>query len=200
MTPRRRAFSLIEVLVSLAVFTLITGVIATVFVVSHRYTRLYHQVSQAQREAVVCVREMSRELVRGRCETLAPSGGAVNATWFLSNQPLEGSLAPAEFSPQGAVLWHKWVGLWCRPDGDVRRAEIALTGVAQPYLQVDLTSCPSLISDFTALPRYRRLASHINRFEIRGDSNMFTIDVLSESHNAGNPPTRYRLSSSFFAQ
>lgn len=196
MRARLRAFTLIELLVGLAVFALITGIIAAVFVVAHRYTRLYQQVSQAQREAVQCMREMSRELLRGRSETLRPSV-AVNATWFLSNQPPEGSVKLAEFSPQGEVLWHKWVGIWCQSDGDVRRAEIALAGVAQPILSVDLTSCPTLLSAFTSLPRFRRLASSISRFEVVCDAKVITVDINGETHNAGNPATRYHLSSSF---
>ena len=122
---------------------------------------------------------------------------AVNATWFLSNQPPEGSVKLAEFSPQGEVLWHKWVGIWCRTDGDVRRAEIALAGVAQPILTVDLTSCPTLLSAFTSLPRFRRLASCISRFEVACDAKVITVDINGETHNAGNPATRYHLSSSF---
>lgn len=200
MQLARRAFTLIEILVSLAVFGLLTGVIVTVFGVTHRYTRLYQQVSLAQREAVLCMREINRELGRGSAQTLTSPSAGVNATWFLSNQPLENSTKVAEFTDMGVVKWHKWVGVWCQSSGDVRRAEIELQGGPQPFSTVNLSGCPTLLSDFQTLPRSRRLASYITRFQVTADSKVVSVEVRAEAQVPGRPPTRYHLSSSILAQ
>jgi len=200
MTRPRRAFTLVEVLVSLVTFALLTGVIACVFAVAHRYTRLYQQVSSAQREAVHCVQSMSRDMLRGHSLTVHPVGTATNATWFLSNQPPVSVPIAAEFDTTGELLWQKWVGIWCRSDGDVRRAEIPLVGSPQPYLNIDLSSAPVDVIAFTSLTRFQRLASSIARFQVRTDSRVVTIEAWSETHQAGNPPTRYQISSSFLMQ
>lgn len=197
---RRKGFTLIEVLVALAIFGLLTGVIVAVFVVAHRYTRLYQQVSTAQREAVQCLRQMTREFSRGSAQTLTSPTAGVNATWFLSNKPREASNVQAEFTNLGAVKWHKWVGLWCQSNGEVRRSEIQLAGGPQPFNLVNFSSQPGLLSDFQAQPQTHRLASHIVRFQATADSRIITLDIRSEAHLPNQPATRYHLISSILCQ
>ncbi len=196
MSPRR-AFTLVELLVGSLVFLLITGVIGAVFITAHRYTRLYQQVSLAQREALHCLQEVSRELLRGRAETMPPDP-AVNATWFLSNQPPLATARAAEFNPQGVLLWQKWVGIWCSPAGEVRCSELALS-LPSPWPEISEASYPSSIGPFQS-GTTRRLASHISSLRLWRDQKIVTVEVISQTQQFGNAPTRFHFNSSFLMQ
>lgn len=194
---QRRAFTLVELLVGSLVFILITGVIGVVFITAHRYTRLYQQVSLAQREALHCLQQVSRELLRGRAESLNPDP-AVNATWFLSSQPPLGTSQAAEFNPHGVLLWQKWVGIWCSSTGEVRCSEQALSPPL-PWLEIAPTSHPGDISPFQS-GAHRRLASYISSLRLWRDQKLVTVEVISQTQQFGNAPTRFHFNSSFLMQ
>ncbi|MBX3172642.1 MAG: type II secretion system protein [Candidatus Eremiobacteraeota bacterium] len=196
MKSGRRAVSLVEALVALAVFGLITSLIAGVFVLSHRYTRVFQQVSRVQREAAHCMQAFQAELTRGHSQTYQPVP-AVNETWFLSSRPLEGQPGLGEFADNGQLLWQKWVGIWRQPDGLVWRSELPLSGGARPFLLVDLDDQPSSLMAFSTLSSRRRLASAVRRFQVSVDSRIVTVELESETSNSGNPSTRYHMTSSF---
>jgi len=192
----RRGASLVEVLVALGVFGLITSLIAGVFVVSHRYTRVSQQVSRAQREAARCMQAFYAELSRAHSRMIRPGLG-IKEVWFLSSLPPEGSPGPGAFADNGELLWQKWVGIWCQSDGMVYRSEIPLVGGPKQFSQLTPTAGPTAIISFTVLANKRRIAAGIREFQVQVDSRVATVDVESETSNAGNLPTRYHLSSSF---
>ena len=196
MSFPRRGASLVEALVALAVFGLITGLIAGVFVLSHRYTRVSHQVSRAQREAVRCMQAFYAELTRGHSQTFRP-GLAVKEVWFLSSLPPQGSAGLGEFADNGELLWQKWVGIWCQADGFVYRSELPLVGGSKQFSEINLLAGPAAIVNFTVLGGKRRIGSGIREFQVRVDSRLVTVDLESETSNAGNPSTRFHLTSSF---
>jgi len=196
MRSWRRASTLVEVLVGLAVFALITGLIASVFILSHRYTRVSQQVSRAQREVAQCMEKFYGEFKRGHSQSFQATT-ATNETWFLSNRPPASEAALAEFAPSGEVLWQKWVGIWCQADGVVYRGELDLVGGPAEFARVDLGTSPSTLAAISTQPGKKRLASAIRRFQVSLDQRVVTVDLESETSNSGNPPTRYHASSSF---
>ncbi|MBN9415616.1 hypothetical protein ABS71_19020 [bacterium SCN 62-11] len=193
---RLRASSLAEALVALSVFGLVAGLIAGVFVLSHRYTRISQQVSRAQREAVRCMQALSAEFCRGASSTFLPSS-AINEVWFVSNRPLEAQTALAEFDEHGEILWQKWVGIWRQDDGSVFRSEVPLTGGSRPEPETPPPGRPASILTFSTLSSKRRLASAIHSFKVSVDGRVVSVELESETSNSGNPPTRYHLASSF---
>lgn len=196
MMPGRSASTLVEVLVALAVFSLITALLAGVFLLSHRYTRVSQQLSRAQREAAQCMQAFSSELKRSHSQSFQATT-ATNETWFLSNRPPVGAGAQADFASSGEVLWQKWVAIWCQADGVVYRGELGLVGGAVPFSQVDLGNAPSSLAAISTQPGKKRLAAAIRRFRVSLDERVVTVDLESETSNSGNPPTRYYTSSSF---
>lgn len=193
---RSRGSSLVEALVALGIFGLVVSLIAGVFILSHRYTRISRQVSAAQREAARCMQAFYVEVTRGSSETF-PVVAGVDETWFLSNRPLESRSALGEFSDHGEILWHKWVGIWREPDGVVYRSELPLVGGAQPFEDVNLATGPASIAFFSVAVGKRRIASAIRSFRVSVESRVVTIELESETSNAGNPSTRYHMASSF---
>lgn len=196
---RRRAFTLVEVLVGVAVFCLLIGVIGAVSMLVHRYSRQAHQVSQAQREAVSCMRAVAAEVARARFDSWATDGG--EGYWFLSNRGPESETVAPTFDPTtGQVLWRQWVGLWRDAGGEVRRAEIPLPGAGQPLLLVDWSTTPAGLATFTTLPRRRILARRITGFSMLVSGRECRAEIESTTSNGGNPRTRYFIASSFILQ
>lgn len=193
---KRRGASLIEALVALSVFGLVAGLIAGVFILSHRYTRVSQQVSRAQREAARCMQAMFVEFSRASSETFRPALGA-SQIWFLSNRMPEGQSGLGEFNDRGQILWQKWVGVWCQPDGSVYRGELPLVSGPEPFEEVDLSAAPGSIASFSVLASKRRIAAAIRSFTVTVDSRVVSVEVESQTSNSGNPPTRYHLTSSF---
>ena len=192
----RRGATVIEVLVGLAVFALLTTLIAGVFILSHRYTRVSQQVSRAQREAAQCMQAFYADVKRSHSQTYRPVT-AVNETWFLSNRPLDTDSQVADFNTSGEILWQKWVAIWAEADGNVFRGERTLGGGAKVFQDIDLSTEPSLLSMFSSSPKRERVGSAIRRFQLSLDEHVVTVELESETSNSGNPPTRYHMSSSF---
>lgn len=188
--------TVLEILVGLAVFGLLTSLIALVFTLSQRYTRVSQQVSRAQREAAQCMQAFYTEVKRSHYQTYRPVT-AVNETWFLSNHPLSSELENAQFDSNGNVLWQKWVALWCQTNGEVYCDEIKLAGGPQAFDDIDLSSQPGSLAAFLAQPGRRRVGSAIRGFRLSLDERLVTVELDSETSNSGNPPTRFHLSSSF---
>lgn len=186
---------MIEVLVSLAIFTLICGVIVAVFVLSHRYSRLYSQVSESQREAVHAMQGLRLELGRARMQTLLPTS-AVNSTWFLSNDLGETEEGIVQFSSEGQILWQKWVGVWISNEGQLLRSEMSLGG-PKTISEVDFSTQPDGIHHFQTGPARRRMASSLARFEVVPEVGQTRVEILVETSLPGNPKTWYSLSSCF---
>ena len=193
---RLQASSLAEALVALSVFGLVAGLIAGVFILSHRYTRVSQQVSRAQREAARCMQALSAEFSRGSSQTLLPVV-PLNEVWFVSNRPPEPQAALAEFDEHGEILWQKWVGIWRQDDGSVYRSEVPLVGGARPDPETPPAGQPASILTFSTLAGKRRIASAIRSFRVSVDGRIVNVDLESETSNSGNPPTRYHMASSF---
>ena len=196
-----RGLTLLEVLVVLALFSLVSGMILAVFILTHRYSRLYQQVSQAHRETAKCMQGISRELARAHHDSFRPAS-MVNVTWCLSSKPLDGvNQALVEFDPvSGEMLWHKWIAIWCDGQGEVRLSELPLAGGTQTFLSVDLTTAPASLASFTTIPRQVLLGSSMSSLRIDRNERFVTVDLVSLTSSNGNPVTRYQLSSSFSTQ
>ena len=194
----RRAFTLIETLVGFCIFALLTGIIAAVFIAAQRYGRLSERVSTAQREAVLCMQAIGRELTRSHSDTLLPNANPSDKFWMLSWQT--GGDPPVQYSPDGATQYQAWVGIWKDSKGDVRRSQVPLTGGPQSISDVDLTGAPGTIGPFLAAARQRRLAGHISLLQLEISGRLSTVHLESQTQNPGNPPTRYQVSSSFLME
>ncbi len=194
--PLKRAASLLEVIVALAVFALVTTLIASVFSLAHRYTRVYHQLSTAQRECVRCMQGMTERLRHCRVETVQPVTAA-NVCWALSSVPPETAPKITEFdSTTGSILFQKWQGIWSQPDGQVLVAEIPLTGGPATLEDALLAVAPTSGSAFLALPRRHLMAKAVRRFQVWPmPSRLIHVEIETQSTESGNPATRYFLSS-----
>jgi type II secretory pathway pseudopilin PulG len=192
----RRGATVLEILVGLAVFALLTALITGVFILSQRYTRVSQQVSRGQREAAQCMQAFYTEVKRSNSQTYRPVA-AVNQTWFLSNRPPDTDGQVAVFDSKGEILWQKWVAIWCESDGNVYRSERTLQGGAMVFGDIDLSTEPSSLSMFSSLPKRQRLSGAIRRFQVGLEEHVVSIDLDSETSNSGTPPTRYHMTSSF---
>lgn len=198
---RRSGASLVELVVAVAVFGLVTGLIATIFALSHRYTRVYHQLSSAERECVRCSEGISALLRPCRAESLQPAT-AVNVCWALSSHWPSNTLGNIRFDQDTAeLLYQKWHGVWCEPDGQVKSSELPLAGGAATFEAVMAAAHPTSISEFLVPPRHHLLAKSIRRFSVSSVGNdLFQVQVESQTTESGNPATRYQLSSSVTVQ
>lgn len=190
----KRGSSLMEALVALTVFGLVAGLIAGVFILSHRYTRVSQQVSRAQREATHLMQGLYAEFSRGSYETFQPLTAA-DQVWFLSSRLPDGRPGLGEFSDKGEILWQKWVGVWCHSDGSVYRSELPLPGGGKPLEEIG--AGPGSIVAFSVLGTKRRIAAAVRSFTVKVESRLVTVDLESQTSNSGNPPTRYHMASSF---
>lgn len=191
-----RGFTLVEILVVVAVFGLLIGLIGAVAVLVQRYGRQSQQISEAQREVVACLRGVGSDLSFARGETWSKDNA--EGYWFLSSRPPESQTSVPVFdSITGQLLWHTWVGVWRDAGGEVRRAEILLSGGAQIYNNVDLSSAPAAVTSFTVLPRRRVLARKIARLQMDLRGTICEVTAEAVTTNPGNPPTRYFATSSF---
>lgn len=196
---KARGFSLIEALVACAVFSLLTGIIGLVFVTAHRYSRLYQRVSQAQREVVLCLQHLGRDLNRSHADSLRPGFVCQDEFWFLTFQSDAGN--PLSYDPNGQVVYREWVGIWLDPNGGlVWRGQVALNGGPKPWTEVNLALAPSSISPFQSSTRRRRLASSITQLQLEQKGKQVQINIESQTQAPGNPVTRYRVTSSFLMQ
>lgn len=189
---------MIEALTACAVFGLLTGIIAMVFVASHRYSRLYQRVSQAQREVVLGLQHLGRDLNRSQADSLRPGTVCQNEFWCLTFQT--DVAATLAYDPNGQVLYQNWVGIWRDAQGVVWRGRIPLSGGPRPWVEVDLGLAPNSIVPFQTPATRRRLASSITQLELRLQGKQAQITLESQTQEAGNPVTRYRVSSSFLMQ
>ena len=199
--PLKRAASLLEVVVALAVFAMVTTLITAVFTLAHRYTRVYHQLSTAQRECVRCMQSLTERLRQCRAETLQPVT-AVNVCWGLSCVPPQTLPKKTEFDPAtGDLRFHKWQGIWCQSDGQVWVAELPLSGGAAtfPETVVDpalLAPAPTSQAPFLAAPGRHLLAKSVRRFQVTAaSSRLVHVEIETQSTESGNPATRYLLTS-----
>jgi type II secretory pathway pseudopilin PulG len=193
--------SLVEVVVALAVFGLVTALIGTIFALSHRYTRVYHQLSSAERECVRCTEALSSLLHPCRAESLGP-GTAVNVCWALSSRTPSTTVGNTSFDPDsGQLLYKKWHGAWCQPDGQLKSSELPLVSGEATFEAVMLGATPSSVNDFLVAPRHHVLAKNIRRFSVSLlGSGLLHLEVESQTTESGNPATRYQISSSVTAQ
>lgn len=177
---------------------MITSLIATVFTLAHRYTRVYHQLSTAQRECSQCLARIGQLLERSRSDTLEPPAG-VDACWFLSSVPPANVPDTSTFdSTNGELQYHKWQAIYLRSDGQVLAAELPLGGGAAVYEVAILNPAPGALTNFLTAPSQRVLARSIRRFVVRPESSrMIEVQVEAQTTESGNPATRYLLSSSF---
>lgn len=201
MRIRASGATLIEVVVALAVFALVTTLIATVFTLAHRYTRVGHQLSGAERECVRCCEGIAEILRSSRTRTLSPAT-AMNVCWTLSSVPPATSPRITQFdSVTGELLYHKWQGIWCQGDGQVYTSELPLAGGAAPYGVAMLATAPTSLSDFQTAARRSLLAKSIRNFSVsKVGADLLLLSVESQTTESGNPATRYQLSSSVPAQ
>ena len=187
--------------VALAVFALVTTLIASIFSLAHRYTRVYHQLSTAQRECVRCMQSMTERLRQCQAETVQPVT-AVNVCWALSCVPPETLPKKIGFdSTTGEVEFQKWQAMWCQPDGQVLVAELPLASgsvtfqatVVDPSL---LAPSPTSVAPFLTAPARQLLAKSVRRFQVTAaPSRLIHLEIETQSTESGNPATRYFLSS-----
>lgn len=193
--------SLVELVVAVAVFGLVTGLIATIFALSHRYTRVYHQLSSAQRECVRCAEGITGLLRPCRAETVAPTT-AVNVCWGLSSRWPSQTAGNISFdTDNGQLLYQKWHAAWCQPDGQVKSSELPLVGGEANFEVVLAGATPMSINEFLVSPRHHLLAKSIRRFSVSpAGADLLSIEVESQTTESGNPATRYQLSSTVSVQ
>lgn len=196
-----RGASLVELVVALAVFGLVTGLIATIFALSHRYTRVYHQLSSAERECLRCVESVTSLLRPCRAESLGPTT-AVNVCWALSSHSPETTVANTSFDEtSGQLLYKKWQGIWCQLDGLVKSSELPLAGGEAEFEAVMAGATPTSVSEFLVAPRHHLLARNIRSFSAsQAGSDLIRLQVESQTTESGNPATRYQISSCVTAQ
>lgn len=187
---------MLEVVVALAVFALVTTLISAIFSLAHRYTRVYHQLSTAQRECVRCMQGLTERLRQCRAGTLTPVT-AVNVCWALSSVPPETAPKGAEFDAiTGELKFQKWQAIWCQTDGQVLVAELPLVGGPASLPTALLAPIPSSVSAFLAAPGRHLLAKAVRRFGVSAmPSHLIHLEVETQSTESGNPATRYFLSS-----
>ena len=197
-----RGASVLEVLVGLAVFALVTTLITLAFTLAHRYTRVYHQLSSAERECMAGMGRISEILRQCPAESLQPPGIASDACWAISCLPPESGPQALQFDPtSGRLLYQKWTGIWRQNDGQLVQSELALSGAPAPLVIALSAPTPSGIADFQAAPRHHRLAGSVRRFQVSNpSSNLIRVELETQTTESGNPATRYQLSSSFPAQ
>jgi len=191
----------VEILVGLALFGMITTLIAVAFMLAHRYTRVYHQLSTAERECNQCLASVGHLLRRGRSETLqAPPSS--DACWFLSSAPPVTSPDQTTFNQtSGELEYHKWQAIYRRSDGQVLAAEMPLAAGAAVFQAAMLNPVPTDLAVFLPTRPQRVLARSIRRLVVRSDSSgLIHVDVEAQTTESGNPATRYLLSSSFPGQ
>lgn len=192
----RRGVTLVEILVVVAVFALLMGVIGAVSVLVQRHQRQARQISEAHRQVGSCIRELATELGFGHHESWTTNGA--EGYWFLSSRPGESEERLPGFEVvTGELLWHGWVAIWREPSGEVRRSELRLPGGPEVLAAIDLERRPALLTAFTTLPRRRVLARQISRFQLRLAGLNCQLLLEATTSSAGNPPTRYLVTSSF---
>lgn len=183
----RRAFSLIEVLIGLAVFAFLAALITGAFVLAHRYSRLNQRVSQAHRNLAQGLRSLGDDLRRSAAPSLGPSWNNLDHVVMLSWQP---GLA---YHPSSAeVLYRTWIGYWRTGSGEIRRSQLPLGGGPNPLIMVDFSVAPTLTALQAAQPQ-RLVADHISLFRVERASNLATVEMECRTSTAGNPDTHLRL-------
>jgi type II secretory pathway pseudopilin PulG len=187
---KRRGSTLIETLVALAVFSLIAGVIVAVFIVSHRYSRLYRQVSLAQREATLSQQVLTRDLSLCLHSSLRPAS-AVNASWLLSCAPTPPNKISFA-SPSGEILYQRWLGIWVDPEGRLWKSFIPLPAPA-PASVLDLTLAPTSISPFMAAPRKHQIGRSLSYLRLSAEEHAINLEIQINTSEDSSRPTRYRL-------
>ena len=187
-------------MVGVALFAMITSLIAVAFTLAHRYMRVYHQLSTAQRECSQCLTKMGQMLERGKCDTLQPAS-PVNACWFLSAIPPVTSAGTSTFDgTTGELQYHKWQAVYLVSDGQVVAAEVPLAAPAVFEVAM-VNAAPTAVTDFLFSQPKRVLARSIRRFAVRAESpRLLQVEVEAQTTESGNPATRYLLTSSFPGQ
>jgi len=184
----RRAFSLTEMLVGMAVFVFLAALITGAFVLAHRYSRLNQRVSQAQRNVAQGLQNLGDDLRRSAASSLGPSWTNLNQVVMLTWQP---GLA---YHPASAeVLYRSWIGYWRTASGELRRSQLPLGGGPSPLLGVNLSLAPTLTALQAAQPQ-RLVVDHISLFRVDRDGNLATLEMECRSSTPGNPDTYLRLS------
>jgi type II secretory pathway pseudopilin PulG len=188
----RRAFTLMEILVATGVFSLLTGLIAAVFLLAHRYGRLYHRVSEAQRSVLVCLQKVGFDVSRSAASSVRPGLSNSDAFWMLTWQT--GSDPVVEYDPKtGQPLFQRWQGYWRTPTGQIRRAELPLSGGNQVLSEVDFGAAPVAIAPFQASVSPTLMAEKVTLFRLQVEGRLGCLEVECQTQTPGNPVTRYRL-------
>ena len=189
---KQRAFTLIEILVATAVFSLLTGLIAAVFLLAHRYGRLYHRVSEVQRSVLLCLQKVGFDVSRSAATSVRPALANADEFWMLTWQT--GREPVVDYDPiTGQPLYQKWLGYWRTPAGQIRRAELPLSGGNQVLSLIDFSAAPVAIAPFQASVSPTLMAEKVTLFRLEVEGRLGRLEVECQTQTPGNPVTRYRL-------
>lgn len=106
MKARRRAFTLAELMVYIAVLSVFTTALYSVLILSMRHFRLSEARSDSMQAGLKAVSAINRSLASGATSTLQVQLNPP-AVMFLSAEPTVGS--SFAINSDGELLWQKWV-------------------------------------------------------------------------------------------
>lgn len=198
----KRAFSLLELMVGMAV--LVSFLSMTYFTLAQgvRYVKETDSYAYPQKEGAVLVRKISEELANSHERWVIPglSSGSIR---FLSAENPETQVSTLDFNASsGSIIWKKWVAfVWNPTLQAVTRCELPLSPTTS-----DLTTEPDpgyLPDEFPTLPNVRKrvVARNIVDFRIvPSGTGQHTLTVTSEKQvpvaSRGNKPERVRVTMS----
>ena len=198
----KRAFSLLELIIGMAVLTAFLAMTYFTLAQGVRYVKETDSYAYPQKEGAALVRKISEELANSHERWVIPglNSGSIR---FLSAENPETQASTLDFQPStGQIIWKKWVAFVWNPTAQtVTRYELPLSPTA-----FDLTNEPDpgyLPDQFPTLPNLRKrvVGRNIVDFKIiPSGTSQHTLTVTSEKQvpvsARGNSPERVRVTMS----
>ncbi len=198
----KRAFSLLELIIGMAVLTAFLAMTYFTLAQGVRYVKETDSYAYPQKEGAALVRKISEELANSHERWVIPglNSGSIR---FLSAENPETQASTLDFQPStGQIIWKKWVAFVWNPTAQtVTRYELPLSPTA-----FDLTNEPDpgyLPDQFPTLPNLRKrvVGRNIVDFKIvPSGTSQHTLTVTSEKQvpvsARGNKPERVRVTMS----
>lgn len=198
----KRAFSLMELMIGMAVLTAFLAMTYFTLAQGIRYVKQTDSYAYPQKEGAVLVRRLSEELGNSHERWVIPglNSGSIR---FLSAENPETQSSMLQFSASsGRIIWKKWVAyVWDPTLQTVTRYEMPLTPTTS-----DLTSEPdpgTLPNDFPTVPNLRKriVGRNVVDFKIMpSGTSQHTMTVTTEKQvpvsTRGTIPERVRVTMS----